>query len=1424
MNAPRENQNGTKMGYRRSQMGGSRYPISHIRSLTRLGLLAAAVIALSGAAQVHAQSLVAGWDFQTTTSGGTAVAASPATPKVFVANFGSGTIYFDGSNGSSSWFLPATGSTGAEMTAFSGTTNNTAGTSFSTTTSNGALALLGGTSNAANGKFAVFKFSMTGYSSLVISFASQRTTTGFSSLTWEYSADGTTWAPIGSVAAGTTAGTIASSFATTDMITLPTVTGLDGVAVSYVRFAGSGASASNGNLRLDNIKFVATASTPPAIPVSLAGSAITTSGFTANWNSAAGASKYFLDVATDENFGAGTFVAGFENLDVGNFTSRAITGLTAGTTYYYRVRAFNTFGTSADSATIAVITGSAAAPFITPTPTSLSGFSYNFSGPSTAQSFALQAGNLPDGGGSLTVTGSAAFEVSTTDATSGFGATASLTYTGTGSLSASNVWVRMKNGLAAGTYNSQAIVVASGATSNSITASGTVVVPALTLTTTNLGNFTATNGTPSVAKNLTITGTNLTGNVNVAPPANFEVSLDAANFVTSLDLTPTNGVLTNIVAVRIAASAPGGNLGTNNIVISSTNLTNRTVQVVGTVVNGAITLTANGLTNALALFEGETAQLGVTLSAPAPTGGVSVTVANPDSTELDFTSPIVVAEGATSAEVTLTAVSDGVFDPNQTVNLQATATDWTSSANLSVTVQNVDAEPLSYVSIASTNPASYTQNFDGLGTNTIAGAFSATSGSRTSLGALLQVASLDGWYAGKRSGSGTAALPLNAGSGEGNSGGIYSLGPTNNSDRSLGTMSSGTTTPAFGALIKNDSASTLTGLRLSFTAEFWRSSTSNTNQLVFGYGKVDGVTVTTDNFLTTTNVNGATNLNIVGPAPVAVNGALDGNAATNQVAFTNQAIPVNLAPGEVVYIRWQDSDETGSDSALAIDNFSITAEANPLLAPEFDVIAGVYLTDQTVRVSNYAQYPAGAEVRYTVDGSTPTATSTLYNDAGGILILEGNGPVTLKAIAIQTDSGTTSGVGTAIYSLPKNVANLTALRASSADGTTLYRVQGSMVMSGKTANRNTKFFQDSGAGIQIDDNAAVITSTYSVGDEVQGILGRISYFAGQLQLVPHQDFGAPVSSSNTLTPVARTLSSLSDADQARLVVLSGVEFQPTNVGVSLGIARTNFPIKDPSTASSTNAYSGYFRHLFIDGDLASATVPAGSGTVIGVVQKTTISGATNLTVAPRTTADLSFSGVTPDTTPPVITIGGDNPLNILWGGTWIEAVTAFDAGDNAAITPTKTGSVDTKVPGTYVVTYSATDSSSNSASTNLTVNVRFAGGGTNRGPDGLPDAVRFAMGADGTNAMDPSLMPVANTNSGNLVLTYHARPGSSPVDLVPVMSTDLVDTNSWTSSGVTVTTNGTTNANGVTLERRQASMPINGGTKKFLRLKATTSQ
>lgn len=104
--------------------------------------------------------------------------------------------------------------------------------------------------------------------------------------------------------------------------------------------------------------FVAKIGTPPAptpaAPTALKATNVTASSFTANWSSVSGATGYRLDVSTNSSFV--TYVPGYQNLDVGNTTSRNVTGLTANTFHYYRVRAYNGTGTGPNSNVISTKT------------------------------------------------------------------------------------------------------------------------------------------------------------------------------------------------------------------------------------------------------------------------------------------------------------------------------------------------------------------------------------------------------------------------------------------------------------------------------------------------------------------------------------------------------------------------------------------------------------------------------------------------------------------------------------------------------------------------------------------------------------------------------------------------------------------------------------------------------------------------------------------------------------------------------------------------------------------------------------------------------------------------------------------------------------------------------------------------------------
>ena len=198
--------------------------------------------------------LLAGWDFQTTTTGGTATIAAPNTPTFYNANVGTGQLYLDGTHGSSAW-QSTSANPGTELNAFAGTTLNTTDTSLSTVTTGAAsLALAGGTGLSANGKSIVFALDMSGYHDLSISYATQATATGFNNQSWSYSTDDLNWTTFDSFNPKL-GGSSATTFATVGVVTLNTVSGLDNSSTAYIRLTLTGASASGGNNRLDNIQF-----------------------------------------------------------------------------------------------------------------------------------------------------------------------------------------------------------------------------------------------------------------------------------------------------------------------------------------------------------------------------------------------------------------------------------------------------------------------------------------------------------------------------------------------------------------------------------------------------------------------------------------------------------------------------------------------------------------------------------------------------------------------------------------------------------------------------------------------------------------------------------------------------------------------------------------------------------------------------------------------------------------------------------------------------------------------------------------------------------------------------------------------------------------------------------------------------------------
>jgi hypothetical protein len=140
-------------------------------------------------------------------------------------------------------------------------------------------------------------------------------------------------------------------------------------------------------------------------------------------------------------------------------------------------------------------------------------------------------------------------------------------------------------------------------------------------------------------------------------------------------------------------------------------------------------------------------------------------------------------------------------------------------------------------------------------------------------------------------------------------------------------FASGTTTPAAGLALVNNSGATITSISINFSAAQWRSPNSGgvVNTTSFAYGFSSNAAITSTNFLSSAAM-------ISNPAGDLVSGAATTSAVSGSpVERASKAFlitDVTWQPGETLYIRWRDSDNTGADAGLAINDLTITGSAD----------------------------------------------------------------------------------------------------------------------------------------------------------------------------------------------------------------------------------------------------------------------------------------------------------------------------------------------------------------------------------------------------------------------------------------------------------------------------------------------------------------
>lgn len=270
-----------------------------------------------------------------------------------------------------------------------------------------------------------------------------------------------------------------------------------------------------------------------------------------------------------------------------------------------------------------------------------------------------------------------------------------------------------------------------------------------------------------------------------------------------------------------------------------------------------------------------------------------------------------------------------------------------------------------------------------------------------------------------------------------------------------------------------------------------------------------------------------------------------------------------------------------------------------------------------------------AAIYYTLNGDEPTESSTLYE---GPIAISSNTTLKARGFKAGLDPST---IATAIYTFNDpdfTASSIAELRSFDDDNTTIYRLTSEAIVAYARVARGQKYIQDATASILIDDNDGKITTPIVAGDGITGVTGKLSSFNGMLQFVPVQDAGAPTSTGNEIVVVEKTLASLTEGDQAKLIRVPQLSF---NVAGNFTIA-TDFNISDPSGAAK-------FRTTFSESDYIGDPIP--TETLKHLVAFVNYDNTAGYRLVARNWADFVFVGT--DATLATLKLGGVETINML---------------------------------------------------------------------------------------------------------------------------------------------------------------------------------
>jgi hypothetical protein len=275
-------------------------------------------------------------------------------------------------------------------------------------------------------------------------------------------------------------------------------------------------------------------------------------------------------------------------------------------------------------------------------------------------------------------------------------------------------------------------------------------------------------------------------------------------------------------------------------------------------------------------------------------------------------------------------------------------------------------------------------------------------------------------------------------------------------------------------------------------------------------------------------------------------------------------------------------------TTVNIDDLNLTDFIcdNCVLPPTFNPPGGIQSSAINVTIASVTE---GATIRYTLDGTDPNASSTLYSTP--IPVSEST---TIKAKAWKTGMDESS-ISGAIYTFPQSVGTLAELRALAPElgepaGTTIYQYTGKAVVTHLQTYRNVKYIQDATAAMYIYDPDGNLKNNLEKGDIISNLCGTLTNYFGMLEFIPIE---GECSVLGIYEPVQETIITVSQLDnnpnnpiQAKLIRINGVFFtQPGNFETG-----KYYHLKENNITYDSVVYTDNYDAIYIGKPIPATTI------------------------------------------------------------------------------------------------------------------------------------------------------------------------------------------------------------------------------------------